>query len=156
MYLFFSRRGFLISCCLAAPAFARTHVIAVQNEQQGERKDAAKSAGSDNAASSRAKDSSSDPVYQPGKDVKPPKLIHYVEPQFSPSSKEAFVEGTVKISTVVTQNGIPTDLKIISGLNSKEDETAIEALKQWRFQPGSKSGQPVKVRVTVEVEFHLL
>ncbi len=100
--------------------------------------------------------STPDPVYQPGKDVKPPKLVHYVEPQFSPSSKEAFVEGTVKISTVVTREGIPTELKIISGLNAKEDETAVEALKQWRFQPGTKAGQPVKVRVTVEVDFHLL
>jgi periplasmic protein TonB len=62
----------------------------------------------------------------------------------------------VKISTVVTQDGIPTELKILRGLNSKEDETAIEVLKQWRFQPGTKAGQPVKVRVTVEVEFHLL
>jgi TonB family protein len=95
-------------------------------------------------------------VYEPGGDVKPPKLIHYVEPAFSDSSKEAFVEGTVRILTVVTCDGIPTELKITSGLNADEDRTALEAVKQWRFQPGLKNGQPVNVRVTVEVEFHLL
>jgi TonB family protein len=95
-------------------------------------------------------------VYEPGGDVKGPKLVHYVEPAFSPSSKEAFVEGTVKISTVVTREGVATNLHVTSGLNSEEDKTAMEAVKQWKFQPGTKSGQAVNVRVTVEVTFHLL
>jgi TonB family protein len=95
-------------------------------------------------------------VYEPGGDVRPPKLVHYVEPAFSPSSKEAFVEGTVKISTVVTREGQATELKVTSGLNSEEDRTATEAVKQWKFQPGTKSGQPVNVHVTIEVTFHLL
>jgi protein TonB len=103
------------------------------------------------------KDKSPDePVYEPGGDVKPPKLIHYVEPEFSPSSKEAFVEGTVKISTVVTREGKPTECRISSGLNSEEDRTAVEALKQWTFHPGTKNDKPVKVRITVEIGFHLL
>ncbi len=95
-------------------------------------------------------------VYKPGADVKAPKLIHYVEPEFSDSSDEAFVDGIVKISTVVTPDGLPTDLHILSGLNSKVDGTAVDAVKQWRFQPGTKDGEAVKVQVTVEVSFHLL
>jgi protein TonB len=95
-------------------------------------------------------------VYDPGGDVKPPKLIHYVEPAFSDDSTEAFVEGTVRILTVVTRDGIPTDLHVTSGLNAQEDRTALDAVKQWRFQPGTKDGHPVNVRVTVEVDFHLL
>ena len=97
-----------------------------------------------------------DTVYEPGGDVKPPKLVHYVEPAFSPSSKEAFVEGTVRISTVVTRDGDTTDLRVVRGLNAEEDRTAVEAVKQWKFEPGTKAGQPVKVRVNVEVTFHLL
>lgn len=107
-------------------------------------------------SSDSKKSPDSDKVYEPGGDVKRPKLIHYVEPEFSPKSKEAFVEGTVKISTVVTPDGLPTNYKVVSGLNAEEDRTAVEALKQWRFQPGTKGGQPVSVRVTVEIEFHLL
>ena len=98
----------------------------------------------------------SNEVYEPGGDVKPPKLVHYVEPAFSSSSKEAFVEGVVRISTVVTPDGVPTELRVTRGLNSEEDRTAVEAVSKWRFQPGTKSGKPVHVRVTVEVEFHLL
>lgn len=98
----------------------------------------------------------SEKIYEAGGDVKRPKLIHYVEPEFSPKSKEAFVEGTVKISTVVTTDGLPTNYRVVSGLNTEEDRTAVEAVKQWRFQPGTKGGQPVNVRVTVEIDFHLL
>jgi TonB family protein len=100
--------------------------------------------------------SAADAVYEPGGEVKPPKLVHYVEPAFSSSSKEAFVEGTVKISTVVTSDGKPTDGKVVKGLNSDEDRTAMEAVMQWRFEPGTKSGKPVKVHVNVEVDFHLM
>ena len=128
-----------------------------QNQQNnGRKEETAKNSGGNSSSSSSTKHDSNDPVYEPGKEVKAPKLIHYVEPEFSPSSKEAFVEGTVKISTVVTRDGVPTELKVVRGLNTKEDETAMDALKQWRFQPGTKEGQPVRVRMTVEVDFHLL
>ena len=95
-------------------------------------------------------------VYEPGGDVKPPKLIHYVEPEFSPQSKEAFVNGVVKITTVVTEDGMPTDLHVVAGLNAEADKSAIIAVKQWRFKPGTKSGEPVPVRMSVQVDFHLM
>lgn len=96
------------------------------------------------------------PVYTPGGDVKAPKLTHYVEPAFSPSSKEAYVEGVVKISTVITIEGLPTELVVVHGLNTEEDSTALKAAQQWRFDPGTKNGKPVYVKVTLEIEFHLL
>lgn len=95
-------------------------------------------------------------VYEPGPAVKAPKLVHYVEPEFSANSKEAFVEGVVKVSTVVTDEGKVSTCKVVSGLNAEEDRTALEALKKWTFQPGTKDGKPVNVRVTVEIEFHLM
>jgi TonB family protein len=111
----------------------------------------------DDSKDKKAADDKAKPtVYTPGGDVKAPKLTHYVEPQFSASSKEAFVDGVVKISTVVSAEGLPVELKVVSGLNTEADKTAVEAVKQWRFQPGTKSGHPVYVKVTVEVNFHLL
>ena len=112
-------------------------------------------AGADDPKTKENKDVEAD-VYEPGGDVKPPKLIHYVEPDFSPKSKEAFVEGTVRISSVVKTDGSATNLRVISGLNAEEDRNAMEAVKQWKFQPGTKQGRAVNVRVTIEVVFHLL
>ncbi len=90
MYLPANRRAFLQSLALAS-SFGK---ITLATQQ---------SASAD--ADSR--------VYEPGGDVKPPKLVHYVEPDFSPSSKEAYVEGTVKLSTVVTTGGKPSESRVI-------------------------------------------
>jgi TonB family protein len=35
------------------------------------------------------------------------------------------------------------------------DEKALEAVKQWRFEPAKKDNQPVAVQLSVEVNFHL-
>jgi TonB family protein len=132
-----SRRVFVLQLGLIA-----LRAVGYSNSQGDEHKEKA------NAAEEK--------VYEVGGDVKSPKLVHYVEPAFSPKSKEAYVEGTVKISTVVTKAGATTNAQVLSGLNTEEDRTALEALKQWKFEPGTRNGQPVNVRVTVEISFHLL
>lgn len=135
-----SRRDFALQLAF----FIAVPTLAWADDQKDERK-----------AESKA-DSDEDKVYEPGGDVKSPKLVHYVEPAFSAKSKEAFVEGTVKLSAVITKAGAVTNPEVLSGLNAEEDRTAVEALKQWKFDPGTRNGQPVNVRVTVEINFHLL
>lgn len=97
-----------------------------------------------------------DPVYEPGGDVTRPKLVHSVEPAFSTKSNEAFVEGTVTVSAVVSTHGALTDMQVLKGLSAAQDQSALEALKEWRFEPGTKAGKPVNVRVKIQVDFHLL
>ena len=36
------------------------------------------------------------------------------------------------------------------------DEKAIEAVKQWKFKPGTKDGKPAATQVQVEMSFRLL
>jgi protein TonB len=95
-------------------------------------------------------------VYTPGGEVTKPKVVHYVEPQFSSSSKEAFVEGVVKLKTTVTPDGLPSDIEVTKGLNAEENQAAVEAVKQWRFQPGTKGGEAVYVRIGIEIAFNLM
>jgi TonB family protein len=97
-----------------------------------------------------------DPVYEPGGNVTRPKLVHSVEPAFSTKSNEAFVEGTVTVSAVVTKRGVLTDMQVVKGLSAAQDRSALDALKEWRFEPGTKDGKPVNVRVKIQVDFHLL
>ena len=88
--------------------------------------------------------------------MQPPKLIHVVEPAFDPKSEEAFTSGVVRIRIVVTLEGGVRDPKVIAGLNDRQDKKAVEAVTQWRFKPARRQGEPVNVRATVEVNFHLL
>jgi len=96
----------------------------------------------------------SDEIYAVGGDVKPPKIVHYVEPD--PSDQETYVEGVVRIAAVINLDGTPSDLHVVKGLNDAEDKLALEALRQWRFSPGTKSGHAVRVKINVEINFHLL
>jgi TonB family protein len=95
-------------------------------------------------------------IYDIGGEVQPPKLIHVVEPAFDPKSEEAYTSGVVRIQIVVTLEGMVRDPKVIAGLNERQDKKAVEAVTQWRFKPALRQGEPVNVRATVEVNFHLL
>jgi len=63
----------------------------------------------------------------------------------------------VWMSVVIGANGEVSDV-IISRSLDKEfglDNKAMEAAYQWKFEPGTKDGTPVAVRVTVEMTFTL-
>lgn len=94
-----------------------------------------------------------------GKDagVTLPKVIAEVKPQYTPEAMQARIEGTVMLSAVVRTDGEPEDIEITQSLDTEHglDKQAADALSQWRFEPGSKDGKPVPVRVDVEMRFSL-
>ena len=47
------------------------------------------------------------------------------------------------------------DIRVLRSLGFGLDEKAIEAVKKWKFRPGSKNGQAVAVQATIEVNFRL-
>ena len=55
------------------------------------------------------------------------------------------------------RNCCPPNGAVIEGLllGMGLDEKALEALKQWKFKPGSKDGKPVKVQASIEMNFRL-
>jgi len=79
-----------------------------------------------------------------------------VEPEYSDEARKAKYSGTVLLSIVVDERGIPRDIRVVRPLGLGLDEKAIEAVRHWRFRPGMKNGRPVNVRATVEVSFRLL
>ena len=86
-----------------------------------------------------------------------PRVISEVKPQYTPEALMAGIEGTVIMRAVVRTDGTPGDIEITRSLDKEHglDEAAIDALSRWRFAPGAKDGQPVAVRVTVEMRFTL-
>jgi protein TonB len=95
-------------------------------------------------------------VFRIGGGVSSPVPIYKVEPEYSEEARKAKFQGTVVLSIVIDEHGLPTNFKVVRPLGLGLDEKAIEAVQKWRFRPGMKEGKPVAVLATVEVNFRLL
>jgi len=95
-------------------------------------------------------------VYMAGGNVSSPALLSKVEPEYSDEARRAKYSGIVRLSVVIDENGIPTDIHVIGPLGLGLDEKAVQAVQHWRFRPGLRNGKPVKVRASIEVSFRLL
>jgi protein TonB len=86
-----------------------------------------------------------------------PSVIKEVRPNYTEKAKQAHIEGTVLLDCVVASNGIPRDIMVTRSLDAVLglDQAAIEALEQWRFNPGTKDGKAVDVQVDIEMTFTL-
>jgi len=98
------------------------------------------------------KSDDSEPVYELGDGITPPRLVHQVIPEYQ-GKKGVGVKGSVAIAMVITSKGLPENPRVVQGLDPDIDKSAIEAIKQWRFRPAEKDKKPVAVKVTVEVQF---
>jgi TonB family protein len=59
-----------------------------------------------------------------------------------------------KLQIVVTEKGRVEDPKVIRTTGDKElDGKAVQAAKQWVFQPAKMNGHPVRVRAAMDVLF---
>ena len=97
----------------------------------------------------------SGPPPAPGGAFARPRLIAPAEPQYTPEALQARLQGTVRISLIVGEDGIPRNLKVVSGLGMGLDEKALEAAARYRFQAGLRNGEPAAVPAQVEVRFRI-
>jgi len=91
-----------------------------------------------------------------GNGVAAPKVLFKKDPEYSEAARTAKLQGTVVLGIDVGTDGLAYNIHVIRNLGEGLDEKAIEAVSQWRFQPGMKNGQPVAVQATIEVNFRLL
>lgn len=94
-------------------------------------------------------------VYRVGGGVTSPHLIYGPEPEFSDEARKAKFSGTVVLGVIVGTDGRTHDIRVVQSLGMGLDEKAIEAIRQWRFEPSRKDGIAVAVLVDIEVNFHL-
>lgn len=94
-------------------------------------------------------------VYNVGGGVSAPVPIYAPEPEFSAEARRAKYQGVVDLQIIVTKEGTTADIKVVRHLGMGLDQKAIEAVQKYRFRPARYHGQPVAVRMIVEVDFHL-
>jgi TonB family protein len=93
--------------------------------------------------------------YRVGGGVSAPRAVYAPDPEYSEEARKAKYQGTVVLWIVVGPDGRVHDMRVSRALGLGLDEKALEAVKQWRFEPAHKDGQAVAVQVNVEVNFRL-
>ena len=82
--------------------------------------------------------------------VRAPRAVYEPEPTGAPVSG-----GVVVISIIVSFDGTPRDLDIVSSPNPKLEKRALEAVRQWRFRPATCDREPVEAKIAVEIANHV-
>ncbi|MBV9613232.1 MAG: energy transducer TonB [Acidobacteriaceae bacterium] len=103
------------------------------------------------AAPSESPAANHDRVYKVGGDVKAPVFISKVRPNYTDAARDAKIEGKVSLSLIIDRFGVPQEVAVTNGIDAGLDENAVAAVKQWRFYPATRNGEPV----AVEVNFRL-
>jgi TonB family protein len=93
------------------------------------------------------------PAYRVGGNVKAPVVIQRVDPPYPKYADGQEVSGIVIIEAVIDEQGNVTYARVIKGLGKEADESTVAALTQWKFQPGTIDGKPVKVLYTLTTSF---
>lgn len=93
----------------------------------------------------------------PGNGVSWPRLVRDVRPQYTAEAMRARVSGSVGLSCVVDRDGSVRDCRVTRSLDTLYglDAEALRVVRQWRFEPARRAGEPVPVRVTIELAFSM-
>jgi protein TonB len=98
-------------------------------------------------------------IYKPSVDkgITVPKVIHEVKPTYTPEAMQARIQGSVFMTVVVLPSGDVGDVTVTESLDQEHglDQQAVDATKQWKFEPGTLDGQAVAVEVVIQMTFTL-
>ena len=86
--------------------------------------------------------------------ITPPVLVERVLPVYPEVARKARVEGAVILQLVVERDGSVTTIEIVRS-QPLFDQAAIDAVSRWKYKPAALGARPVKVSLTIRVEFRL-
>jgi len=90
-----------------------------------------------------------------GGGISAPRPLNSVESEFTDAARRKGYQGVCLLSLIVDKNGMPQNVSVIKGLDYGMSDNAIVAVNKYRFKPAMRDGEPVPVRITVEVNFRL-
>jgi protein TonB len=81
-------------------------------------------------------------------------LIRKVQPAYPPLARSARIQGTVVLQALIGKDGSIQNLRVVSG-HPMLTNSALEAVRQWKYKPYYLNGEPVEVETTINVNFTL-
>jgi TonB family protein len=101
-------------------------------------------------------------IYRIGGNVKAPRVISSSQPSLDQQQikqqdvgKKVLKTGSTIVRIIVGEDGKVRSAQVLRSFNADLDTKAIDAVKQWKFEPAQKKGVPVAVELEVQVDFHL-
>jgi protein TonB len=89
-----------------------------------------------------------------GGDISAPRLIHRVDPEYPELAVLAQIEGMVILEATVDRTGAVRDTRVLRS-HGVLDEAAMDAVREWRYEPLLLNGKPTPFVLTVTVSFSL-
>ncbi|PYT99355.1 MAG: energy transducer TonB [Acidobacteria bacterium] len=89
-----------------------------------------------------------------GGNVQAAKLVNRITPIYPPLARQTRISGTVRLHAIISKDGSIQQLEVISG-HPLLQQAALDAVRQWRYQPTLLNGEPVEVDTTIDVIFSL-
>ena len=86
--------------------------------------------------------------------VQAAKLVNRVQPIYPPLARQTRISGTVRLHAIIAKNGSVEQLTVESG-HPLLVQSALDAVRQWRYQPTLLNGDPVEVDTEIDVIFSL-
>ncbi len=81
-------------------------------------------------------------------------LVDKVDPEYPPLARQARISGTVRFTVIIGKEGDVANVTLVSG-HPLLVQSAVAAVKQYRYKPTLLNGQPVEVVTQVDVPFTL-
>ena len=80
--------------------------------------------------------------------------VNKVQPVYPVDAKKAGVQGSVVLNVVISKEGVPENIQVVSGRRELQ-QSALDAVRQWRYQPYLLNGEPVEVETSITVIYSL-
>jgi len=90
-----------------------------------------------------------------GGNVTPAKLVHQAHPEYPESAKSRGVQGDVVLRAVIFLDGSVGSLSPAGSPDPELAQAAMNAVRQWRYEPALLNGQPIETATTITVNFQL-
>jgi len=87
-----------------------------------------------------------------GGNVKEPRLVSRVMPEYPLVAKQAGIQGDVVVKTTIDPKGNVVNMQVVSGPAMLRGP-ALSALRRWRYEPSTLNGQPISVQMLVTIKF---
>jgi TonB family protein len=87
-----------------------------------------------------------------GGNVQSAKIIKWVQPVYPEDARQARISGTVRLHVILAKDGTVQQLELVSG-HPMLAQSAIDAVRQWTYQPTLLNGSPVEIDTMIDVIF---